>query len=97
MTFKRRNGSDNNYIPIWPLKVEELDLWQKRREVFKMTRPEDKKKTCAPAVYGKMLNEEQKQQILCPLSSTKSSVLRVSGSISEKMIDSNQNSCMGSS
>ena len=37
-----------------------------------------------------MLNEEQKQQILCPLSWTKSSVLRVSGSISEKIIDWHQ-------
>ena len=34
-----------------------------------------------------MLSEEQKQQILCPLSSNKSSLLRVSGSISEKIID----------
>ena len=35
----------------------------------------------------KMLNEKQKEQILCPLSSNKSSLLRPSGSISEKMFD----------
>ena len=34
-----------------------------------------------------MLREEQKQQILYPLSSSKSSLWRVSGSISEKIID----------
>ena len=34
----------------------------------------------------KMLNEKQKEQILCPLSSNKSSLLRPSGSISEKMV-----------
>jgi hypothetical protein len=37
-----------------------------------------------------MLSEEQKEQILCPLSSTKSSVLRISGFISEKIIDWHQ-------
>ena len=37
-----------------------------------------------------MLSEERKQQILCPLSSSKRSLLRVSGSISEKIIDWHQ-------
>ena len=34
-----------------------------------------------------MLSEDQKQQILCPLSSSKTSLLRAPGSISEKIID----------
>ena len=38
----------------------------------------------------KMLREEQKQQILYPFSSSKSSLFRVSGSISEKRIDWHQ-------
>ena len=37
-----------------------------------------------------MLSEEQKQQILWPLSSSKSSLLRVPGCISEKIIDWHQ-------
>ena len=37
-----------------------------------------------------MLSEDQKQQILCPLSSNQSSLLRGPGSISEKIIDWHQ-------
>ena len=37
-----------------------------------------------------MLSEEQKQQILCPLSSNKSSLLRVLAFVSERMIDWHQ-------
>ena len=38
-----------------------------------------------------MLREEQKQQMLCPLSSSKSSLVRTSTFISEKILDWHQN------
>ena len=43
---------------MWNGKVEDLELWEKRLKVFKLTKEAGKRSTCGPIVLAKMQNEE---------------------------------------
>ena len=53
-----KGEDDRGYVPMWNGKVEDLELWEKRLKVFKLTKEAGKRSTCGPLVLAKMQNEE---------------------------------------
>ena len=50
-------GKEDEELPLWSGKVEDFDIWRMRLQALKHSTEDGKKKTCAPRIYSKMINE----------------------------------------
>ena len=50
-------GKEDEELPLWSGKVEDFEIWKMRLQALKHSTEDGKKKTCAPKIYSKMINE----------------------------------------
>ena len=50
-------GKDDDELPLWSGKVEDFEIWRLRLQALNHSTEHGEKKTCAPRIYSKMINE----------------------------------------
>ena len=51
------HGKENDELPLWSGKIEDLEIWELRRQTLQHSTEDGEKKTCAPRICPNMINK----------------------------------------